>query len=142
MATMQLELRRDAHGDRCVGHILRAAPAPEEKPWFWTIFTRGKSVTIDRGYAATREQAIADLFAKKGSKMKNLIVVALIVDGAIIVALPIAILGLIKVVWDLGICLTTPSAPIVAEKIRQLAEVAELRISGQADKQTKLDRLG
>ena len=74
--------------------------------------------------------------------MKNLIVVALIVAGAIIIALPIAILGLIKVVWDLGISLTTPGAPVVAEKIRQLAEVAELRISGQADKQTKLDRLG
>jgi hypothetical protein len=46
--------------DRCVGHVLRASRAPQGKPWFWTIFTRGVSDKPDRGYAATREQAIDD----------------------------------------------------------------------------------
>jgi hypothetical protein len=51
-------------GDRCVGHILRTVQAPEGKPWFWTIFTHDRSVTLDRGYAATRGQAVADLTAQ------------------------------------------------------------------------------
>ena len=50
-------------GDRCIGHVLRTGQAPEGKPWFWTIFTRGASVTPDRGYAVTREQAVVDLKA-------------------------------------------------------------------------------
>ena len=50
-------------GDLCVGHVLRDSQAPEGKPWFWTIFTRDVLVAPDRGYAATREQAVADLTA-------------------------------------------------------------------------------
>jgi hypothetical protein len=51
-------------GDRCVGHVLRASRAPQGKPWFWTIFTRGVSDKPDRGYAATRERAIDDVKAR------------------------------------------------------------------------------
>jgi hypothetical protein len=50
-------------GDRCVGHVLRASQAPQGKPWFWTIFTRGED-TPDRGYAATRERAIENAKAR------------------------------------------------------------------------------
>ena len=51
-------------GDRCVGHVLRTGQAPQGKPWFWTIFTRGVSDTPDRGYAATRERAIENAKAR------------------------------------------------------------------------------
>jgi len=71
--------------------------------------------------------------------MKDRIIVAAIVAGAIIIAIPIAILGVIKVLWDFSISLATPKAPVVAEKIRQLAEAAESRISGQTDKPAKFD---
>jgi len=74
--------------------------------------------------------------------MKDRIVVAAIVAGAIVIAIPIGIIGVIKVLWDFGISLATPKAPVVAEKIRQLAEAAETRISGQTDKQAKFDSPG
>jgi len=51
-------------GDLCVGHVLRTSQAPEGKPWFWTIFTRDVSVTPDRGYAGSREQAVMDIKAR------------------------------------------------------------------------------
>jgi hypothetical protein len=51
-------------GDRCVGHVLRTSQAPQGKPWFWTIFTRGVSDTPDRGYAATRGRAIENAKAR------------------------------------------------------------------------------
>ncbi|HMF20943.1 MAG TPA: hypothetical protein VKG24_02285 [Pseudolabrys sp.] len=70
-----------------------------------------------------------------GAKVKNPIIVALMVAGAIIIATPIVIFGLIRVLWKLGTSLATPRAPVIAEKIRQLAEAAEARISGQKDKQ-------
>lgn len=54
-------------GDLCVGHVLRTSQAPEGKPWFWTIFTRGVSAIPDRGYAVTREQAIEDAKARLSS---------------------------------------------------------------------------
>ena len=47
-------------GERCVGHIMLTPQSPQGKPWFWTIF-RGAPGVSDRGYAATREQAIAAL---------------------------------------------------------------------------------
>ena len=50
-------------GERCVGHVLRTNHAPHGKSWFWTIFTRDTSVTVDRGYAETPEQAVTDLEA-------------------------------------------------------------------------------
>ena len=50
--------------DDCVGHVIRTPKSPPGKPWFWTIFvTEGDGSTHDRGYATTREQAMADLEA-------------------------------------------------------------------------------
>ena len=53
-------------GEDCVGHIMRTQKSPPGKPWFWTIFVsdRHNSTTVDRGYAATREQAMADFEAQ------------------------------------------------------------------------------
>ena len=52
-------------GEDCVGHIMRTHKSPPGKPWFWTIFVSDRhSSTVDRGYAATREQAMADFEAQ------------------------------------------------------------------------------
>jgi hypothetical protein len=51
-------------GDDCVGHIMRTRKSPPGKPWFWTIFVNDRpDNTGDRGYAATRERALAELEA-------------------------------------------------------------------------------
>ena len=53
------------YGEDCVGHIMRTQKSPPGKPWFWTIFVSDRhSSTVDRGYAATREQAMADFEAQ------------------------------------------------------------------------------
>ena len=52
------------NGERCVGHIMHTQQSPEGKPWFWTLFARGGPSMPDRGYAATREQAMADFEAE------------------------------------------------------------------------------
>jgi hypothetical protein len=44
---------------KAVGRIFRAAAAPQEQPWFWTITERASQHSINRGYAPTREDAIA-----------------------------------------------------------------------------------
>ena len=52
-------------GEDCVGHIMRTQKSPPGKPWFWTIFVSDSpSSTVDRGYAATREQAMAGFEAQ------------------------------------------------------------------------------
>jgi hypothetical protein len=66
--------------------------------------------------------------------MKNQINVAAIVVGAIIVAIPIFILGMVRLVLELAISLARPRAPIVTDKIRQLAAAAEARMSGRTGK--------
>jgi hypothetical protein len=43
-----------------VGRILLHPQAPKDQPWFWTITARAPQGTADRGYAASREQAMAD----------------------------------------------------------------------------------
>ena len=51
-------------GEDCVGHIMSTHKSPPGKPWFWTIFVSDRhNITGDRGYAATREQALADFEA-------------------------------------------------------------------------------
>jgi len=50
-------------GAQCIGHIMRTHQAPQRKPWFWTIFARKPQAMHDRGYAATREQAMAEVEA-------------------------------------------------------------------------------
>lgn len=61
-------------GEDCIGHILRTQKSPEGKPWFWTIFVgAAPGIVCDYGYAATREQAIADFEAEwfRLSVLKN-----------------------------------------------------------------------
>src|SRR5262245_32001821 len=49
----------------CVGHIVRTQKSPPGKPWVWTIFVSDSpSNTLDRGYAATREQSMIDFEAQ------------------------------------------------------------------------------
>jgi hypothetical protein len=70
--------------------------------------------------------------------LKNQIVVALIVVGAIFFATPIFIFGLIRLAWVTAISLARPRAPEVQEKLRHLLETVETRIGPQtSDKQTE-----
>ena len=50
---------------RVVGRIFRQPRAPKEQPWFWAITAREKSPSDhNRGYAASREQAMRDFKAR------------------------------------------------------------------------------
>jgi len=47
-------------GEQHIGRIMLHPQAPPAQPWFWTITARFPQSTHDRGYAETREQAMAD----------------------------------------------------------------------------------
>lgn len=50
-------------GDRHIGRIMLHPQAPEGEP-FWTITARVPQYPHDRGYAVSREQAMADFRAR------------------------------------------------------------------------------
>ena len=52
-------------GGRVIGRIFMAPQGPEGQPWFWTITDPEQAPSIhNRGYSATREQAMADFKAR------------------------------------------------------------------------------
>jgi len=54
-------LVRDQARNVVVGRIMLHPQAPKDQPWFWTITAREIPPSIyNRGYPATREQAMAD----------------------------------------------------------------------------------
>jgi hypothetical protein len=56
-------------GGQVIGRIMLYPQAPKDQPWFWTITAREtKPSTANHGYAATREQAMADFKARWMSK--------------------------------------------------------------------------
>lgn len=65
---------------------------------------------------------------------KNKIVSAVIVGGAIIIAIPICIFGLVRLAWVLGKFFALGQQPAVSAKVRSVAEAIEARIRGQPDK--------
>ena len=52
-------------GDRVIGRIMLLPQAPKDQPWFWTITAReAKPSVYNKGYAASREQAMEDFKAR------------------------------------------------------------------------------
>jgi hypothetical protein len=50
---------------KVIGRIVRHPQAPKETPWFWTIIAEGRKRSLsDRGYAVSREQAMAQFRAQ------------------------------------------------------------------------------
>jgi hypothetical protein len=48
------------HNAKVVGRIFRAPAAPPGRSWFWTITVRLPQYPTVRGYAVTREEAMAE----------------------------------------------------------------------------------
>jgi hypothetical protein len=56
---------RDRARNVVVGRIMLHPQAPKDLPWFWTITARQVPPSVhNHGYAATREQAMADFKAR------------------------------------------------------------------------------
>jgi hypothetical protein len=53
-------------GKQHVGPIMRMHAAPTDHRWFWTIMARVPQSAYDRGYASTREEAMAAFTAQWG----------------------------------------------------------------------------
>jgi hypothetical protein len=48
-------------GGRVIGRVMLHPQAPEAHPWFWTITAMEHPPSVyNKGYSATREQAMAD----------------------------------------------------------------------------------
>jgi hypothetical protein len=59
-------LVRDRARNVVVGRIMLHPQAPKDLPWFWTITAREIPPSVyNRGYSATREQAIEDALGGK-----------------------------------------------------------------------------
>ena len=59
------DVRLGEASGRVVGRIFRQPQAPEDQPWFWTITAREQPPSVyNSGYAASREQAMADFKAR------------------------------------------------------------------------------
>ena len=51
---------------RSIGRIMRTHTGPEDRRWFSTITERVPQQPTDRGYSASREEAMADFKARWG----------------------------------------------------------------------------
>lgn len=47
-------------GDRVVGRIMLHPQGPQGHSWFWTITARVPQSFVDRGYAASRDEALSN----------------------------------------------------------------------------------
>jgi len=50
-------------GEQHIGRIMWTHAGPADRRWFWSITARVPQSAYDRGYAASREQAMADFKA-------------------------------------------------------------------------------
>jgi alkylated DNA nucleotide flippase Atl1 len=55
-------------GKRHIGRIMLHPRAPKDQPWFWTITAHVQQSKEDRGYANSREEAMAAFKAAWGRK--------------------------------------------------------------------------